>query len=150
MQVIIDNMYIFKTIIVRFIWLKLVVFENCSDVIKHWQDSPSTMLPLLKEFMANGLRVWIFRYILHIIFLTYSSTKCRCSKWNSSLVTYIICVLMQWGHWWKGASYFNKEIHQEVETSYQNSMAPLVPWWRGMQTISYSKTKVFLFKWHPK
>lgn len=35
-------------------------WEPCSDVIKHWQDSPSTMLPLLKEFMANGLRVWIF------------------------------------------------------------------------------------------
>lgn len=36
-------------------------WEPCSDVIKKWRDSPSTMLPILREFMANGLRVWIFR-----------------------------------------------------------------------------------------
>ncbi|KAL3651892.1 hypothetical protein CASFOL_004894 [Castilleja foliolosa] len=35
-------------------------WQPCSNVIKKWQDSPSTVIPLLKEFMANGLRVWIF------------------------------------------------------------------------------------------
>ncbi|CAA2984035.1 serine carboxypeptidase-like 40 [Olea europaea subsp. europaea] len=35
-------------------------WEPCSDVIKDWGDSPSTILPLLREFMANRLRVWIF------------------------------------------------------------------------------------------
>ncbi|PON74314.1 Serine carboxypeptidase-like [Parasponia andersonii] len=35
-------------------------WEPCSDVIKVWQDSPTTVLPLLREFMAHGLRVWIF------------------------------------------------------------------------------------------
>ncbi|XP_059649141.1 serine carboxypeptidase-like 40 [Cornus florida] len=35
-------------------------WEPCSDVIKNWEDSPSTVIPLLKEFMANGLRLWIF------------------------------------------------------------------------------------------
>ncbi|KAK4476629.1 hypothetical protein RD792_015789, partial [Penstemon davidsonii] len=35
-------------------------WQPCSDVIKKWQDSPSTVLPLLKEFMSNGLRVWVF------------------------------------------------------------------------------------------
>uniref|UniRef100_A0A5B7AEW2 Carboxypeptidase n=1 Tax=Davidia involucrata TaxID=16924 RepID=A0A5B7AEW2_DAVIN len=35
-------------------------WEPCSDVIKDWEDSPSTIIPLLQEFMANGLRVWIF------------------------------------------------------------------------------------------
>ncbi|KZV54269.1 kinesin-4-like [Dorcoceras hygrometricum] len=35
-------------------------WEPCSDVIKKWLDSPSTVIPLLGEFMSNGLRVWIF------------------------------------------------------------------------------------------
>ncbi|KAL8542219.1 hypothetical protein ACS0TY_003182 [Phlomoides rotata] len=35
-------------------------WEPCSNVIKKWQDSASTVLPLLEEFIANGLRVWIF------------------------------------------------------------------------------------------
>ncbi|KAK6143182.1 hypothetical protein DH2020_023530 [Rehmannia glutinosa] len=35
-------------------------WQPCSNVLKKWQDSPSTVIPLLKEFMDNGLRVWIF------------------------------------------------------------------------------------------
>ncbi|KAL9367805.1 hypothetical protein Peur_039004 [Populus x canadensis] len=35
-------------------------WEPCSDVITSWSDSPSTIIPLLQELMANGLRVWIF------------------------------------------------------------------------------------------
>ncbi|KAB2623358.1 serine carboxypeptidase-like 40 [Pyrus ussuriensis x Pyrus communis] len=34
-------------------------WEPCSDVIT-WGDSASTVLPLLHEFLENGLRVWIF------------------------------------------------------------------------------------------
>ena len=36
-------------------------WEPCSDVIQNWTDSPSTIIPLLHEFMENGLRVWVFR-----------------------------------------------------------------------------------------
>ncbi|KAF4346886.1 hypothetical protein G4B88_014994 [Cannabis sativa] len=35
-------------------------WEPCSDVIQGWADSPHTVLPLLHDFMSNGLRVWIF------------------------------------------------------------------------------------------
>ncbi|XP_052192670.1 serine carboxypeptidase-like 40 isoform X2 [Diospyros lotus] len=35
-------------------------WEPCSDVIRNWEDSPSTIIPLLQEFMENGLRVWVF------------------------------------------------------------------------------------------
>ncbi|KAJ4970367.1 hypothetical protein NE237_003466 [Protea cynaroides] len=35
-------------------------WEPCSDVINAWNDSPSTILPLLREAMNNGLRVWVF------------------------------------------------------------------------------------------
>ncbi|XP_034705435.1 serine carboxypeptidase-like 40 [Vitis riparia] len=35
-------------------------WEPCSDVIQNWTDSPSTIIPLLHEFMENGLRVWVF------------------------------------------------------------------------------------------
>ncbi|KAG7014265.1 Serine carboxypeptidase-like 40, partial [Cucurbita argyrosperma subsp. argyrosperma] len=32
----------------------------CSNVINNWSDSTSTVIPLLREFMDSGLRVWIF------------------------------------------------------------------------------------------
>ncbi|XP_028105550.1 serine carboxypeptidase-like 40, partial [Camellia sinensis] len=35
-------------------------WEPCSQVIRRWGDSPSTIIPLLQELMANGLRVWVF------------------------------------------------------------------------------------------
>ncbi|KAJ0039298.1 hypothetical protein Pint_23884 [Pistacia integerrima] len=35
-------------------------WEPCSDILQKWNDSPSTVTPLLQEFMSNGLRVWIF------------------------------------------------------------------------------------------
>ncbi|XP_076883797.1 serine carboxypeptidase-like 40 [Bidens hawaiensis] len=35
-------------------------WEVCSEIITDWLDSPSTIIPLLEEFMANNLRVWIF------------------------------------------------------------------------------------------
>jgi serine carboxypeptidase-like clade 2 len=36
-------------------------WEPCSDILSNWLDSPSTIIPLLQEFMSNGLRVWVFR-----------------------------------------------------------------------------------------
>ncbi|KAL3651659.1 hypothetical protein CASFOL_004661 [Castilleja foliolosa] len=33
-------------------------WDTCSNVLKNWTDSPVTVLPLLKEFMNHGLRVW--------------------------------------------------------------------------------------------
>ncbi|CAL0310297.1 unnamed protein product [Lupinus luteus] len=36
-------------------------WESCSDILfSKWGDSPSTIIPLLHEFLNNGLRVWIF------------------------------------------------------------------------------------------
>ncbi|KAI3425589.1 Carboxypeptidase [Psidium guajava] len=35
-------------------------WEGCSVVIQGWGDSPFTIIPLLQEFMSNGLRVWVF------------------------------------------------------------------------------------------
>ncbi|KAK7258207.1 hypothetical protein RIF29_32730 [Crotalaria pallida] len=35
-------------------------WEPCSNVISKWGDSASTVLPLINEFLSNGLRVWIF------------------------------------------------------------------------------------------
>jgi serine carboxypeptidase-like clade 2 len=37
-------------------------WQSCSDVLNFTGiDPPSTIIPLLREFMANALRVWIFR-----------------------------------------------------------------------------------------
>ncbi|KAK2386232.1 serine carboxypeptidase [Trifolium repens] len=35
-------------------------WEPCSNIISKWGDSPTTIIPLLHEFLNNGLRVWIF------------------------------------------------------------------------------------------
>ncbi|KAL3651666.1 hypothetical protein CASFOL_004668 [Castilleja foliolosa] len=36
-------------------------WNMCSDVLlRNWKDSPVTVLPLLKEFLNHGLRVWVF------------------------------------------------------------------------------------------
>ncbi|XAR63479.1 Carboxypeptidase D [Bertholletia excelsa] len=32
----------------------------CSEVLHEWDDSASTILPLLQEIMANGLRLWVY------------------------------------------------------------------------------------------
>ncbi|XP_041991095.1 serine carboxypeptidase-like 40 isoform X1 [Salvia splendens] len=35
-------------------------WQACSKVIGEWQDSPATVIPLLKDLIAAGLRVWIY------------------------------------------------------------------------------------------
>ncbi|XP_058729498.1 serine carboxypeptidase-like 40 isoform X2 [Vicia villosa] len=40
-------------------------WSPCSGVIRKWVDSAPTVLPLLHEFLNNGLRVWIFRLNIH-------------------------------------------------------------------------------------
>ncbi|KAF8022267.1 hypothetical protein BT93_G2420 [Corymbia citriodora subsp. variegata] len=35
-------------------------WEGCSYIIQPWRDSAPTVLPLLQEFMSNGLRVWVY------------------------------------------------------------------------------------------
>ncbi|CDP16357.1 unnamed protein product [Coffea canephora] len=36
-------------------------WEPCSDVIGHWEDRASTVLPFIKELMESGICVWIYR-----------------------------------------------------------------------------------------
>jgi hypothetical protein len=36
----------------------------CSDpVYDFWKDSPRSMLPIYRELIAAGLRIWVFRYV---------------------------------------------------------------------------------------
>jgi serine carboxypeptidase-like clade 2 len=32
----------------------------CSEAISKWNDSPSTVLPILKKLMGAGLRIWVY------------------------------------------------------------------------------------------
>ena len=45
-----------------------MLFSFSSVVLKDWVDSPSTMLPVLRKLMSKGLRVWLFRLVLQIVF----------------------------------------------------------------------------------
>ncbi|KAM0923789.1 hypothetical protein ACQ4PT_005311 [Festuca glaucescens] len=35
-------------------------YSPCSTVIRKWNDSPATLLPVLKKLMGAGLRVWVY------------------------------------------------------------------------------------------
>ncbi|XP_047066655.1 serine carboxypeptidase-like 35 [Lolium rigidum] len=35
-------------------------YSTCSAVISKWNDSPATVLPVLKKLMAAGLRIWVY------------------------------------------------------------------------------------------
>lgn len=54
-------------------------WSPCSGVIRKWVDSSPTVLPLLHEFLNNGLRVWIFRLNIHSHFFL-SDTKINIVK----------------------------------------------------------------------
>ena len=46
---------------VRLYWLKLLV--SCSDIVgNYWTDSPVSMLPIYRELITAGLKIWVFRY----------------------------------------------------------------------------------------
>lgn len=47
----------------------------CSSAIRgNWTDSPKSMLPIIKELIAAGIRIWIFRYF-QFFFLQFSNKK---------------------------------------------------------------------------
>ncbi|EAY94907.1 hypothetical protein OsI_16708 [Oryza sativa Indica Group] len=35
-------------------------YSPCSEAISKWNDSPSTVLPILKKLMGAGLRIWVY------------------------------------------------------------------------------------------
>lgn len=35
-------------------------YAPCSDVIEKWNDSPATVLPIIRKLMNAGLRVWVY------------------------------------------------------------------------------------------
>lgn len=47
-------------------WLLMTRSETIST---NWRDSPKSMLPIYKELIAAGLRIWVFRYIV-FVFIT--------------------------------------------------------------------------------
>ncbi|XP_062115555.1 serine carboxypeptidase-like 40 [Humulus lupulus] len=72
-------------------------WQPCSDVIEGWADSPHTVLPLLREFMSHGLRVWIFSGDTDAR-VPVTSTINSLNKMNLSVKT-------QWHPW-----YFDGEV----------------------------------------
>lgn len=57
-----------------------LTFHACSDVIRKWNDSPETVLPILSNLSKAGLRIWVYRYshfklywnASHTTFLSYA------------------------------------------------------------------------------
>ncbi|KAF1894623.1 hypothetical protein Lal_00033681 [Lupinus albus] len=73
-------------------------WESCSDLIfSSWGDSPSTTIPLLQEFLTNGLGVWIYSGDIDGI-VPVTSTKYSVKMMNFSTKT-------TWYPW-----FFNREV----------------------------------------
>ncbi|XP_028776300.1 serine carboxypeptidase-like 40 isoform X1 [Neltuma alba] len=75
----------------------------CSDVITKWNDSASTVLPLLREFLNHRLRVWIFSGDFDGM-VPVTSTKYSIEKLNLTLKT-------MWRPW-----FVNGEVGGYTET----------------------------------
>ncbi|CAL8114219.1 unnamed protein product [Prunus armeniaca] len=69
-------------------------WEPCSDVIANWADGASTVLPLLKEFLANDVRLWIFSGDIDAR-VPVTSTKYSIEKLNLPIKT-------EWHAWFLG------------------------------------------------
>ncbi|CAL9004241.1 unnamed protein product [Prunus brigantina] len=69
-------------------------WEPCSDVIANWADGASTVLPLLKEFLANDVRLWIFSGDIDAR-VPVTSTKYSIEKLNLPVKT-------EWHAWFLG------------------------------------------------
>ncbi|KAJ9552438.1 hypothetical protein OSB04_016483 [Centaurea solstitialis] len=41
--------------------VKPTSWDFCSDVLTRWNDSPDTILPIIKYLIANGQRLWVYR-----------------------------------------------------------------------------------------
>ncbi|KAJ4970605.1 hypothetical protein NE237_003704 [Protea cynaroides] len=49
-------------------------WEGCRDVfLQKWQDSPTSILPILKHLIAHGTRVLVFRHLTMAMFVTKHS-----------------------------------------------------------------------------
>jgi hypothetical protein len=40
-------------------------------IYTNWGDSPRSMLPIYKELIAAGLRIWVFRLVHCSVFLSF-------------------------------------------------------------------------------
>jgi len=46
----------------------VLVFIWCSEVLnRNWNDTEVSVLPIYRELIAHGIRVWVFRLVLKCI-----------------------------------------------------------------------------------
>nr|CAB3487703.1 unnamed protein product [Digitaria exilis] len=89
-----------------------------NEVIRKWNDSPSTILPILKKLMAAGLRVWVYsgdtdgrvpvtstRYSINAMGLR---PRERRANGNRSAAASAAGVVAEWGGW--RAWYYRQQV----------------------------------------
>ncbi|THG01057.1 hypothetical protein TEA_007446 [Camellia sinensis var. sinensis] len=109
-------------------------WEPCSRVIRRWEDSPSTIIPLLQELMANGLRVWVFSGDLDGR-LPVTSTKYSINKMKLHLKT-------PWHPW-----YLNGEVGGYTEV-YKGDLTFATVRGAGHQVPSYQPARALSLIMH--
>jgi len=102
-------------------------WEACSDVISSWGDSPPTLIPLLQQLMANGLRVWVFSGDIDGR-VPVTSTKYALKKMNLPVKT-------EWHAW-----YLNGEVGGYTEV-YKGDLTFVTVREAGHQVPSYQPAR---------
>ena len=51
---------------------RVLVCFNCSNVLSNWTDSAFSMLPVYKELISAGLKIWVFRYAALLLLLSFN------------------------------------------------------------------------------
>lgn len=57
-----------------YILLNFVLFNDSELLNRNWNDTDVSILPIYRQMIADGLRVWVFRLEILYLLLTQSIT----------------------------------------------------------------------------
>lgn len=93
-------------------WTKNTILPlHCLSRGVGWTDSPTTVLPVIKQLVERGIRVWMYRWVL--VFTNFVSCISSASGFSlygpCKIWITLTCILMdlQWRQWWKSTGDFH-------------------------------------------
>ncbi|XP_010468839.1 PREDICTED: serine carboxypeptidase-like 40 [Camelina sativa] len=105
-------------------------WQPCSSVIKKWNDSPTTMIPLIKGLMGQGVRVWVFSGDMDGR-IPVTSTKYSLKKMNLTAKT-------AWHPWYLGGEVggYTEEYKEKLTFATVRGAGHQVPSFQPKRSLS--------------
>ncbi|PHU14081.1 Serine carboxypeptidase-like 40 [Capsicum chinense] len=114
--------------------IEYATWQPCSDVLTNWTDSASTIIPLLREFMTNDIRVWIFS--------GDTDGRVPVTSTMNSIKTMNLPIKTQWHPW-----YLNGEVGGYTQ-EYKGDMTFATVRGAGHQVPSYEAARALSLVMH--